>query len=100
MSEHNRGSLQSINHISDGKGLARTGDAEQGLITQPRLDVLAQRCDGCRLITGGLIFCCQSKTTGFKLGIGGATTGHGQKILIAGRGYLRENPDVFNALRK
>ena len=45
------------NHIRHGKGLSRSGDAEQGLIALLPLEVVEQLRDGLRLVAGGGVRC-------------------------------------------
>ena len=49
--QHQGGPLDLLNDLGHGKGLARTGDAQQGLLVQAHLDTLGQGLNGLRLVT-------------------------------------------------
>ena len=53
--ENQRGSLQSLDHMRDGKSLARTRDAEQNLIAFARIQAARQSLYRLRLISGGAV---------------------------------------------
>ena len=53
--QHQRRPIHRRHHVGDGKGLARAGDAKQGLVAQASLQALHQPGNGRRLITRRLI---------------------------------------------
>ncbi len=50
--EHERRALDGLDHVRDGKRLAGTGDAEQRLVREARLDAVDERGDRGRLVAG------------------------------------------------
>ncbi len=54
--QHQGGALHLLDDLGHGEGLARAGDAQQGLLVQPHLNAVGQGLNGLRLVAGGLIF--------------------------------------------
>jgi len=54
---HDGRSLDALDHVRDGEGLARPGDAEQGLRGQSGLEAGGQALDRLRLVAGGPVGC-------------------------------------------
>ena len=53
--QHHGGALHALDHVGDGEGLARSGDAEQRLVRQALAQALDELLDRLRLIARGLV---------------------------------------------
>ena len=62
MSQHQRGSLELLDHVGGREGLARARDAQQGLVSQTALEALHEARDRLRLIAGGRVVGYQFET--------------------------------------
>ena len=53
--QHQGGALDLLDDLGHGEGLARAGDAQEGLLVQTHLNAVGQRLNGLRLVAGGRI---------------------------------------------
>ena len=56
MGQYQGGTLDLLDDLGHGEGLARAGHSQQGLLVQPHLDPLGQSLNGLRLVAAGGIF--------------------------------------------
>ena len=53
--QHQGGALDLLDDLGHGEGLARAGDAQEGLLVQTHLNAVGQHLNGLRLVAGGRI---------------------------------------------
>ena len=67
MRHDDRRTLQPLDYVGRGKGLALSGYAEQGLVHEPVLDALNQCIDCLRLVAGGFELGLELELLGHKI---------------------------------